>query len=488
MARGELAAPQAGRQTRRRLLSLVRPDDRLPARRRGVARTDRARRSLRRLARRGVPAAGGSGAVRGRGVGAAAAERAQSGRRASPRARGRHRGQRRQHAAERDALVHRPARRRDVSSIRTPAPTAASAASRRGRYQGVKGGGFYYDPDRSGRGTDGPGYAPRAAANRRAIRRANVVRDYPGLYELMNRPFRATGLGLPWYSVFGNHDGLVQGNVANNELFALAAVGCVKPMRLSQRGLEEVRGARRRGPHPARARADRRDPRARRRRDGLRAAAHPRPLEARPPRRAPPPARAGGVPPGALPHPRPARRPRLRPRGGAARDRLLRVLAEAGPALRRARHRRRQRRPGQRRSDAVPLARRRAARGGGAARARARLRAPSDRQPHAGGAGSASRQRPLRRCTEPVECLLLRHPGVVALVAGHQHRNRATPHGTGGRGFWEIVTAAHTDWPQQSRLLDLVDNADGTLSLFGTIVDHGGPARPGRGPGERARG
>ena len=113
----------------------------------------------------------------------------------------------------------------------------------RGRlYQGVKGAGVYYDPDGSGRGRDGPGYAPTAAANRRAIGRRNVVRDYPGLYELMNRPFRAIGLGLPWYSVFGNHDGLVQGNLPSNDLFALAAVGCVKPTRLSQRGLDEIRG------------------------------------------------------------------------------------------------------------------------------------------------------------------------------------------------------------------------------------------------------
>ncbi len=121
-----------------------------------------------------------------------------------------------------------------------PGPCTVPARNR--LYQGVKGGGVYYDPDKSGRGADGPGYAPTAAANRRAIGRTNVVRDYPGIYELMNRPFRATGLGLPWYSVFGNHDGLVQGNVANNDLFALAAVGCVKPTTLSARGLTEIRG------------------------------------------------------------------------------------------------------------------------------------------------------------------------------------------------------------------------------------------------------
>ena len=27
------------------------------------------------------------------------------------------------------------------------------------------------------------------------------------------RPFRATGLGLPWYAVHGNHDNMMQGTV-----------------------------------------------------------------------------------------------------------------------------------------------------------------------------------------------------------------------------------------------------------------------------------
>ncbi|HEV2787554.1 MAG TPA: hypothetical protein VGV67_14245, partial [Solirubrobacteraceae bacterium] len=32
------------------------------------------------------------------------------------------------------------------------------------------------------------------------------------------------------------------------------------------------------------------------------------------------------------------------------------------------------------------------------------------------------------------------------------------------------------DWPQQSRTIELFANGDGTLSLFGTILDHAAPA------------
>jgi hypothetical protein len=31
------------------------------------------------------------------------------------------------------------------------------------------------------------------------------------------------------------------------------------------------------------------------------------------------------------------------------------------------------------------------------------------------------------------------------------------------------------DWPQQSRLIEVMDNRDGTLSIFGTILDHAAP-------------
>ena len=55
-------------------------------------------------------------------------------------------------------------------------------------------------------------------------------------------------------------------------------------------------------------------------------------------------------------------------------------------------------------------------------------------------------------------------------------------------GFWEISTASHIDWPQQSRVIDLVDNRDGNLSIFGTIVDHAAAPQPGGAPPGDGRG
>jgi len=74
-----------------------------------------------------------------------------------------------------------------------------------------------------------------------------------------------------------------------------------------------------------------------------------------------------------------------------------------------------------------------------------------------------------------LRALLLDHPHVVAYVAGHTHEHRVTavPRASGSGGFWAIETSSENDWPIQSRLLELMDNRDGTLSIFGTIVDHG---------------
>ncbi|MEA2155185.1 MAG: hypothetical protein QOE11_1325 [Solirubrobacteraceae bacterium] len=75
-----------------------------------------------------------------------------------------------------------------------------------------------------------------------------------------------------------------------------------------------------------------------------------------------------------------------------------------------------------------------------------------------------------------LQALLLAHPNVIAYVAGHTHRNRITAfRRPGGGGFWGIETASEIDWPILSRLLEVMDNRDGTLSIFGTLVDHGAP-------------
>jgi hemolysin type calcium-binding protein len=74
--------------------------------------------------------------------------------------------------------------------------------------------------------------------------------------------------------------------------------------------------------------------------------------------------------------------------------------------------------------------------------------------------------------------LLCQYPNVVAHVAGHSHENRVDPHQCQNHdGFWEIKSPAIADWPTQSRTLDLMDNHDGTLSLFGTMLNHEGAAQ-----------
>jgi metallophosphoesterase (TIGR03767 family) len=84
-----------------------------------------------------------------------------------------------------------------------------------------------------------------------------------------------------------------------------------------------------------------------------------------------------------------------------------------------------------------------------------------------------------RRGFAALQELLRRFPNVVAWVNGHSHVNRVTPvpDPTGQTGgFWEISTAAHIDWPEQARLVEIVDNCDGTLSIFGTLIEHAAPA------------
>jgi metallophosphoesterase (TIGR03767 family) len=83
-----------------------------------------------------------------------------------------------------------------------------------------------------------------------------------------------------------------------------------------------------------------------------------------------------------------------------------------------------------------------------------------------------------------VRALLAGTPNVISYVTGHTHANAVRFYGgKRGAGFWEINTASHIDWPQQSRLLEVMDNRNGTLSIFGTVLDAAAPAEaPAPGP------
>ena len=73
--------------------------------------------------------------------------------------------------------------------------------------------------------------------------------------------------------------------------------------------------------------------------------------------------------------------------------------------------------------------------------------------------------------------LLDQFPNVIAYVPGHTHEHQLTPFvRSDDTTWWEINTSAVIDPPNQSRLVEFMDNEDGTLSIFNTVVDHASPA------------
>lgn len=91
---------------------------------------------------------------------------------------------------------------------------------------------------------------------------------------------------------------------------------------------------------------------------------------------------------------------------------------------------------------------------------------------------SGPMRRGIRGGRSSIRGLLLRYPNVVLYLAGDNHMNTATPYFRRDRraGFWQITTAGYIDNPQESRLIDLMRNNDGTLSILSTLLDHAAPA------------
>lgn len=81
---------------------------------------------------------------------------------------------------------------------------------------------------------------------------------------------------------------------------------------------------------------------------------------------------------------------------------------------------------------------------------------------------------------DQVRRLLHRFPNVVLWLNGHRHVNevavRTAP--GGGSAFVEVSTCSVADWPSQARLVELVANADGTISVLTEMLDHLGPVDP----------
>jgi metallophosphoesterase (TIGR03767 family) len=70
---------------------------------------------------------------------------------------------------------------------------------------------------------------------------------------------------------------------------------------------------------------------------------------------------------------------------------------------------------------------------------------------------------------------LLAHPCVVAWLNGHTHVHAVTAiTGPDGAGFWQITTASHIDWPQQARIVEFLATPRG-LVIGCTVIDSAAP-------------
>jgi metallophosphoesterase (TIGR03767 family) len=275
----------------------------------------------------------------------------------------------------------------------------------------------------------------------------------PGLLDAVRRPFTATGLGIPWYAAYGNHDGLIQGNAPINGPFSKISTGDTKVVGLpasmsplvfaanllAGKPLPEGLPARRVTADPKRKLVSRAET----------IAAH---------------FTTTGTPVG---HGFTAQN---RSSGTAyytfeASDQILGIVLDTVN-------------PGGLSNGSLDPAQ--------FAWLRTKLTAAAGKivvlfSHHTVATMDNDRLAPgekgPRLLGPEVATFLLGYPQVVLWVNGHTHVNRVTAHkrpqGTGG--FWELNTASHIDWPQQSRLVEIMDNHDGTLSIFGTILDFVAP-------------
>ena len=80
-----------------------------------------------------------------------------------------------------------------------------------------------------------------------------------------------------------------------------------------------------------------------------------------------------------------------------------------------------------------------------------------------------------RVAREEIEEELLQHSCIIAWFAGHDHDNRVRYVGTEGvNGFWHVLTASLIDWPQQGRVVEILQDGDDLL-IATSVFDHDSP-------------
>ena len=80
---------------------------------------------------------------------------------------------------------------------------------------------------------------------------------------------------------------------------------------------------------------------------------------------------------------------------------------------------------------------------------------------------------------EDLVSLLEASDGVVLNIVGHGHANakRVVPEAPekGDYGYWELMLASTVDFPMHSRILEIVDEANGYLSIYATNLGQNSP-------------